>query len=557
MISKQIGGRTYYYLAVSARVDGEPRIVEQKYLGTAADIEAAMAGVTVMPTRTRHLGFGDLAAVWWVIERLGVVEVVDEVVGVRRADAGASVGTYLALATLNRVVAPRSKLAFAEWWSRTAGDHLVKVRKAALDHRRFWDAMHALDAGALVEIERRIAARMIETFALDTSSLVLDMTNFATYIDSANPNAPIAQRGKAKQKRSDLRLVGLGLIVSRDGGIPLLSHAYPGNKPDVTQFGSMIDELAARHRGLDADTGELTVVFDAGQNSEPNFERLARSGLHYVGSLPPSEHPELLTIPLTDYQRIGEFDGVHARELTSIDALGRTHRGLLTHSAELHAGQSRSLDQTLAKAQAQLSEIQQVLASGRGRRDHAQLAKTLETITSKRWVRDVLHTTITGESPATFRLDFHIDHTARDALEEHHFGKRILITDRRDWTLPEIIASYRSQADAEFGFRQLKDPHVVSFSPMHHWTENNIRVHIFYCVLALTIAHLMRRHADQHGHHLSVRALLDALAGIQETVLLYPSERGRPKARRIITSMDPTQQQLSNIFELTRWAPTP
>ena len=44
------------------------------------------------------------------------------------------------------------------------------------------------------------------------------MTKLATFIDSANTRAPIAARGKAKQKRSDLRLVGLGLVVSRDGG---------------------------------------------------------------------------------------------------------------------------------------------------------------------------------------------------------------------------------------------------------------------------------------------------------------------------------------------------
>ena len=62
------------------------------------------------------------------------------------------------------------------------------------------------------------------------------MTNFATFIDSGNQRAPIAQRGKAKQKRYDLRIVGLGLVATRDGGIPLLSRAYPGNKVDVTQF---------------------------------------------------------------------------------------------------------------------------------------------------------------------------------------------------------------------------------------------------------------------------------------------------------------------------------
>jgi len=42
------------------------------------------------------------------------------VVGGRRADAGASVGRYLALAALNRVVAPTSKLQFEQWWRTTA-----------------------------------------------------------------------------------------------------------------------------------------------------------------------------------------------------------------------------------------------------------------------------------------------------------------------------------------------------------------------------------------------------------------------------------------------------
>ena len=87
---------------------------------------------------------------------------------------------------------------------------------------------------------------------LDTSSVALDMTNFATFIDTGNARAPIAQRGKAKQKRADLRLVGLGLVVTRDGGVPLLSHAYPGNRPDVTQFPQMIKTLAARHAALAA-----------------------------------------------------------------------------------------------------------------------------------------------------------------------------------------------------------------------------------------------------------------------------------------------------------------
>ena len=44
-------------------------------------------------------------------------------------------------------------------------------------------------------------------------------------------------------------------MVTRDGGIPLLSHAYPGSKPDVTQFPQMIETLAARHGALAAAAG--------------------------------------------------------------------------------------------------------------------------------------------------------------------------------------------------------------------------------------------------------------------------------------------------------------
>jgi hypothetical protein len=260
IIAKRVNGQTYYYLREMARVRGKPKAVSQRYLGKAADIEAALDGATVMPERTRHLAFGDVAAVWGVLDRLGVVATIDDVVGARRGDAGGSVGTYIALACLNRVVAPCSKLAFADWWQTTAGDRMVALPAAALDRRRFWDAMDMIGVDHLNEIERRIDVAIIERYELDCSALVLDMTNFATYIDSANDKAPIAQRGHAKQKRTDLRLVGLGLVVAADGGIPLLSHAYPGNRHDASQFAAMITELAARYSQIATPTATLTVV---------------------------------------------------------------------------------------------------------------------------------------------------------------------------------------------------------------------------------------------------------------------------------------------------------
>ena len=115
--------------------------------------------------------------------------------------------------------------------------------------------MHAVTLEQLEQASEQIAAKIVQVSGADVSSVALDMTNFATFIATGNGKAPIAQRGKAKQKRADLRLVGLGLVVTRDGGIPLTWHAYPGDRPDVTQFPAMIDQLKTRYEAVCAAAG--------------------------------------------------------------------------------------------------------------------------------------------------------------------------------------------------------------------------------------------------------------------------------------------------------------
>jgi len=562
---KKIGGKTYWYLREMARIDGKPKMVSERYLGTAADIAAAMQARedAALPERTRHLAFGDVAAAWGMLEDLGVAAVIDKVTGPRPAGQPLSTGTYLVLAALNRLVAPCSKAAFADWWKTTAADRFAKIPASALDHRRFWDAMHAVTLEQLEEISRTIAVKIVQVSGVDVSSVALDMTNFATFIDTANGRAPAAQRGKAKQKRSDLRLVGLGLVVTRDGGIPLTWHAYPGDRPDVTQFPAMITQLRERYgavcatAGTSADATDMTVVFDAGQNSAANFTHLAAAGLGYIGSVPASDCPDLTALPaskrsLVDKDRFGGLTAYDTRR----EVYGAQRRAILTHSPELRDSQARGFDgTTLAKAGKKLDELAATLARGKTRRSKDKVQAEIETITARPWVRRVIRWDLSGEQPKDLRLAWRIDPDARAALEEEIFGKHVLITSHDHWPVPEVVAGYRSQSEAEFSFRQMKDPHVVSFSPMHHWTEHNIRVHVFTCVLALQLAHLMRRKARQAGLDLSVRALLSELAGIGETVLIYPSTGGRPKARRMTTELTGTRPALHEIFGLARWAP--
>src|SRR6266567_2089625 len=485
IVGKKQDGKTYYYLAESARVEGKPRIVSQRYLGSAEEIAARLSEAGPgEPDRSRHLAFGDVAAVWGLLGRLRVAEIVDEVAGARRSDAGASVGTYIALATLNRVVDPCSKLAFSEWWDKTACDRWLRLPPGALDHRRFWEAMDAIGEDDIQEIERRIVSAMVNEL--------------------------------------------------------------------VARFGALLPD------GQDRKSDRLTLVYDAGQNSDDNYELLDGAPLSFVGSLPPSDHPGLLAVPKDRYQVVDQeaFPGLVAFE-TAKAVFGKERRLVVCHSDGLHAKQSRGFDQTLAKAHRQLAEVSARLARGRTRNAREKVEAEIAAILAPRWVARVIKTTLTGNDPAELRLSFGTGEEARAALEEELFGKRILFSDKttEQAATSTIVAEYRSQESVEGDFRQIKDPKVVSFSPMFHFTESKIRVHVLYCVLALMAARLMVREAGRAGLHLSVRALLSSLAGIQETVLLYQGERGRPRARRMLTEKDATQNRLYDIFGLDAYAP--
>ena len=255
---------------------------------------------------------------------------------------------------------------------------------------------------------------------------------------------------------------------------------------------------------------------------------------------------------VVDEDRFGELTAYDTRRVI----YGTERRAILTHSPELHAHQARGFDgTTLAKATRQLDELATTSARGKTQQARGKVEAEIAKITHDAWARRVLTWGLTGDTPRDLRLAWSIDAAGRAALEEEIFGKHVLIADHDDWPAAEVIAGYRSQSEAEFSFRQMKDPHVVSFSPMFHWTEHNIRMHTFTCVLALQIAHLMRLQAERAGLRMSVRELLTQLAGIGETVLIYPAGRGRPKARRMLTQTTGTQDKLAQIFHLDRYAP--
>ena len=59
LYKKVISGKPYWYLREMAWVGGKPKLASERYLGTAAEIEALLESreAAMVPQRTRHLAY--------------------------------------------------------------------------------------------------------------------------------------------------------------------------------------------------------------------------------------------------------------------------------------------------------------------------------------------------------------------------------------------------------------------------------------------------------------------------------------------------------------------
>ena len=86
----------------------------------------------------------------------------------------------------------------------------------------------------------------------------------------------------------------------------------------------------------------------------------------------------------------------------------------------------------------------------------------------------------------------------------------MLLVETTDLTSPGgDHSTIQGTAEIERGWRALKS--TLLLRPVHHWTEERIKAHVFICVLALQIERLMRNRLKT----LSVSKALDRLRRIK------------------------------------------
>jgi len=550
-------GKTYWSIVESRRVNGKPRPVILEYLGRAEDLlKRLREGI---PRKVKSYSHGSVAMLLHVAGDLQVVETINKHLpnDCKQLRDGFTVGGSLLLAAIGRACKPTSKGNWYKGFARyTSLSYLLKMSLSKLDSQHFWDQMEAVPATVIPLIEEDLVRKTVEKENVTLDTLLCDMSNFFTYIASTNEHCTLAQRGKNKQRRIDLKQLGLLLLITRQDYLPLFHKIYQGNLQDRTVFKEYFYDMVNRFKAISGALQDITIVFDQGNNSKEILKEVDEA-IHFVGAISPCYHKALVDEANKSMNPVSIEDREMPcyRTRTIIWDLDLTT--VVYVSEKLLQGQLRGLEQNMTKLFTKLNELKEKISSPTKKgpkREQGAVEKKIASLISSYSLNEIMRWTLNPLTEDAFELEFWIDEDQLNDLKENWLGRRILITNRHNWATEQIVLAYWGQARVEYAFKNLKNPFHLAVRPQYHWTDHKIKVHGFICFITFLLTMVVYKRAKEKAHFKgSPHHLLEQLSAVRlGTFVESPPQktRGRYKAVHRIEEMDDDIHQIAQGLSL-------
>lgn len=556
VFEREVNGCRYRIAAESVWDSKRGRsVARQVVLGPAAPPPVADLGAT-RTVGTRAVG--DVGALVWVAEQLDLVGQIDRACGNVGAKNGPSVGELVVAVAIQRACSPGAKRSLADFLDASVA-RVSCLPGVAFSGQEFHRVAQQVSDLQLEQAQVAIAKAVVTRFELSTDVLAFDTTNFDTHIATVTPGT-LARRGHAKSKRRDLRVVGLGVLVSETGHVPLLYRTYAGNGSDQGVLGACLKGLSELHDALDDGEGrrqpaQRTLVRDGGFWSPQLELDLDVAGYYSLISLPLGHRAAEQALQMAARRGAmkplaGKLSHVRAARMRAqVGELDRTL--VVVESQELLQGQKRGIARALRKAKTELRTLERLTQTGRIQR--GSLERRVQKALAHEHLSSFVATTIGGdEKVATF--SWRVDAALRRRLENSRLGRRVLCTDRHVWSTGRIVHAFRGQWNVEELFRRAKKGGLVPWGPSYQWADGSLRLHTFATVLGLTLVSLAK---IALGTTASARVMMQNLAGIRATLVRTTSGgTGRRPTVMLAPELTTDQRRAVKRFELQRWFPT-
>jgi transposase len=529
-------------------------VARQIVLGPAAAVPVADLGAT-RTVGTRAVG--DVGALIWVAEQLDLIGHIDRACGDLGAKGGPSVGELAVAVAIQRSCSPGPKRDLSEFLEGSV-PRLSCLPSSAFTGQAYHRVAQQVTDEQLEQAQIAIAKAAVARFELSAGVLAFDTTNFDTHIATVTAGE-LARRGHAKSKRRDLRVVGLGVLVSETGHVPLLYRTYSGNSSDQAVLAGCLEGLSGLHQSLDEGEGrhqaQRTLVRDGGSWSPQLELDLDVAGYYTLISLPlghrAAEQALEMAAKRGAMKRLtGKLSEVRAaRVRLQVGELDRTL--VVVESQELLEGQKRGIAAALRKAKAELSKLNRLVETKRISR--SRLEERIKKALAREHLSQFVVSEIGGKGKK-LALRWHVDAARRRQLEKTRLGRRVLCTDQHLWSTGRIVYAFRGQWNVEELFRRTKKGGVVPWGPSYQWADGSIRLHTFATVLGLMLVSLAK---IALGTETSALAMMGELAEIRATLVRTTTrDRGRRPTVMLAPELTAQQRRAVRVFDLDRWLPT-
>lgn len=550
IIKKKIKSYTYYYLVESKRIDGKSKYIWQKCLGTAEKIKNLYIDQQPMqkikPKGVTYLEFGAIAAFYDLQSKLSLMDIFNK--HCKKRDQGYSPGEYLTIKIINRCVDPKAEYTLDEWYQETILPRLIGIPVKALSGQNFWNNTKYLNETAIENIENDLIKIFIERFNIHPENILFDESNFSVFFDVTNPSK-LAQYGHSKSKRYDLRQINLALLVTKEFGIPLKHHTYPGNINDKTEIKSISKRIIETYKEFSKVCNKLTLVFDKGNNQSGAIKEFDQENILFVGALKPSENKDLLSIPLEKFTDLELSEKKYKVYALKKILFGKERTVVVYYSHALYMKQFYAIEKRIAKKEKELYEFKFIQINQGKFKTYESCQKKITRLLKDKLIEKLFKHSLIADKDGILHFEYWID---RDEYEKRisQLGRNILFSNCSDLFAKEVIEIYNGKNDVEENFKNLKNDKSISTNPIFCWTDPKIMAHLFCCVMALMLIRLLQRELSLKKIPLSSAQFINQLKKIKESHLIYP---GNFKTERIISECNKKQLQLLKALELDKY----
>lgn len=522
---RKVRGKTYYCAVEKKRVKGKVKTIKQIYLGSAEKIIELLE--QPLP-KFRSYSYGELALLLHIAEVSNFVNIVNK--HLRKLS---SIGDYLLLPVINRLLKPTSKEGIKEWYEKGCLP-IIWGKDVSLSSQNYFYYLKRIKDEKIKVIWNELLDNAKKKLNAEDSTFLFDPTNFFTYIEDHDDNT-IPKNGFSKQKRNDKNQINLSLMIGEQSLLPYYYDVYEGNLNDKTYFEKTSAGIIkkANHYGKE----NITLVFDKGNNTDKNLKAI--KDYYFVGSLP-KEKTEARDLLGGEFKYC--YKNAKNNEIKSVSKESEVYeircKIVVSYNEELKKKQLHTLEDKITKTQVKFKEIE----GHKFNTEKAAINKIIEILPKKQNPFDYEIIKEAEKFKLTLKLN-------EDKVVWYHFtaGKNVIFTNHLDWDDERIIKAYRSMHKIENQFKILHGALLIPIKPIYHWTDQKIKAHIFLCMVSLLFARILE-HLCKNRVKGDFRRIIEFASSIRIALV---QKDGAPKL--VFENIDVEQQQFLEAFSLGRF----